>query len=75
LRPGEQKSVTFTVPADVTSFIGVEGHRVVEPGDVELRFGRSSGQFAATLPLTLTGPERVVGHHRRLVVAARVEAS
>jgi beta-glucosidase len=73
LIPGEQKTVTFTVPADAASFTGVDGHRVVEPGDVELRFGRSSGEFTATLPLRMTGPERVVGHQRRLAVPARVE--
>jgi beta-xylosidase len=73
LKPGEEARVTFTVPADATSFTGVDGHRVVEPGDVELRFGRSSGEFAATLPLTLVGPERVVGHRRRLIVPARIE--
>jgi beta-glucosidase len=40
---------------------------------VELRFGRSSGEFVAALPLRLTGPERVVGHQRRLAVPARID--
>jgi hypothetical protein len=74
LEPGAQARVVFTVPADATSFTGVDGHRVVEPGDVELRFGRSSGEFVAALPLRLTGPERVVGHQRRLAVPARIES-
>jgi beta-glucosidase len=46
---------------------------VVEPGEVELRFGRSSDDVVAALPLRLVGPERVVGHQRRLAVPARVE--
>jgi beta-xylosidase len=73
LEPGAEARVVFTVPADATSFTGVDGHRVVEPGDVELRFGRSSAEVAAALPLTIEGPERAVGHHRRLAVPARVE--
>jgi beta-glucosidase len=73
LEPGEEARVVFTVSADVTSFTGVAGHRVVEPGDVELRFGRSSGDVAATLELRLEGPERAVGHHRRLAVPVRIE--
>lgn len=73
LGPGESARVTFTVPADAASFTGVDGHRVVEPGDVELRFGRSSGEFVAALPLTMAGPERAVGHDRRLTVPARIE--
>jgi beta-xylosidase len=75
LAAGEQARVTFTVPADVTSFTGVQGRRIVEPGDVELRFGRSSAQFEATLPLRLVGDLREVGHQRRLVCPATVEPS
>jgi beta-glucosidase len=73
LGPGEAATVTFTVPADVTSFTGVEGHRVVEPGEVELRVSRSSADAVATLPLRLVGAEREVDHTRRLVTDVRVE--
>jgi beta-glucosidase len=65
--------VTFVVPADVASFTGVSGRRIVEPGDVELRLGRSSGDVVAVLPLRLVGPEREVGHRRRLLSLASVE--
>ncbi|ROT29738.1 glycoside hydrolase family 3 N-terminal domain-containing protein [Micromonospora sp. HM5-17] len=75
LEPGESAEVSFVVPADVTSFTGVHGRRIVEPGDVELRFGRSSGEMAAAVPLRLVGPEREVGHQRRLLSLARVERS
>ncbi|GIG92254.1 beta-xylosidase/alpha-l-arabinosidase [Plantactinospora endophytica] len=73
LEPGQAAYATFTVPADVTSFTGLHGRRIVEPGDVELRFGRSSGDPAATVRLRLTGAEREVGHRRHLLSPARVE--
>lgn len=73
LQPGEQARVAFAVPADVASFTGARGVRIVEPGDVELRFGHSSGRPAAVLPLRLVGAEREVGHRRRLVSEARVQ--
>ncbi|WP_406083991.1 glycoside hydrolase family 3 C-terminal domain-containing protein [Micromonospora zamorensis] len=73
LEAGEVAHVTFGVPADVASFIGLSGRRIVEPGEVELRFGRSSGDVAAALSLRLTGAERELGHHRELLTSVRVE--
>ena len=75
LAPGAQSRVTFTVPADLASFIGARGRRIVEPGDVELRLARSSADVVATLPLRLVGAEREVGHGRRFQPAVSVEAS
>ncbi len=74
LEPGETATVTLTVPADVTSFTGVAGRRVVEPGDVELRVARSSADTVAALSLQLVGPGREVDHTRRLVTDVRVVA-
>ena len=73
LAPGEQAEVSFELPADLASFTGLRGTRIVEPGDVELRFGRSSSDTAATVPLVLTGAEREAGPDRRLTSHARVE--
>jgi beta-xylosidase len=73
LDPGEAARVTFEVPADLASFTGVRGRRIVEPGDVELRFGRSSGDVVAAVRARLVGAEREVGHHRRLVSQVRVD--
>ncbi|MGW0216938.1 beta-xylosidase/alpha-l-arabinosidase [Micromonospora chokoriensis] len=73
LAPGESAHVTFGVPADIASFTGLSGRRIVEPGDVELRFGRSSGDVVASLPLRLTGAEREVGHQRELLTSVRIE--
>ncbi|MZE72415.1 glycoside hydrolase family 3 N-terminal domain-containing protein, partial [Streptomyces sp. SID5789] len=42
LAPGEARRVRAVVPADLASFTGRDGHRVVEPGALELRFAASS---------------------------------
>ena len=72
LEPGESALVSFVVPADVTSFTGLSGARVVEPGDVELRVARSSADDGERLALRLTGELREVDHTRRLITAASV---
>jgi beta-glucosidase len=74
LEPGEAARVSFTVPADLTSFTGLAGERIVEPGDVELRFGRSAQDIAAAVPLRLTGAVREVGPDRRLLPEVQIDA-
>ncbi|HEX7161989.1 MAG TPA: glycoside hydrolase family 3 N-terminal domain-containing protein [Trebonia sp.] len=74
LEPGEAARVRFTVPADLASFTGIDGRRIVEPGDVELRFGRSADDIAAAVPVRLTGAVREVGPGRRLLPEVLVEA-
>jgi beta-xylosidase len=66
LEPGQTREVTFDVPADLTSFTGIDGQRIVEPGDVELRFAASSADVRHTVAAQLTGPLRVVDHRRAL---------
>src|SRR6202012_1693939 len=73
LEPGEAARVTFTVPADLASFTGLAGKRIVEPGEVELRFGRSAEDIAATVPLRLTGAVRETGPDRRLLSEVRLD--
>jgi beta-xylosidase len=72
LEPGASARLTFTVHADLSSFTGRAGRRIVEPGDLELRLGASSGDIRHALPVCLTGPERTVDHTRHLVSEARV---
>jgi beta-glucosidase len=72
LDPGQSAQVIFTLPADVTSFVGGRGTRIVEPGDVELRLGRSSHDMTSSVALRLVGEVREVGHERRLQSLARV---
>ncbi|MBX6357668.1 MAG: glycoside hydrolase family 3 C-terminal domain-containing protein [Micromonosporaceae bacterium] len=73
LAPGETARVTFTVPADLASFTGLHGRRIVEPGEVQLRFGRSSRDIVAAVPLRLVGGEREVGHDRRLQPEVQID--
>ncbi|MFI7119162.1 beta-glucosidase [Amycolatopsis sp. NPDC049868] len=64
LAPGETEVVGIGLHADLTSYTGRAGKRLVEPGDVELRVGTSSARIVTTLPCTMTGPRREVGFDR-----------
>lgn len=66
LAAGQSTTVSVTVPADVTSFTSRAGHRIVEPGDIELRLGASSSDIRLTQTVTLTGATRTVDHTRTL---------
>jgi beta-xylosidase len=66
LAPGTRRRVTLRLHADLTSFTGRDHARIVEPGAVELRVGRSSADHEAVLGLTLVGSERSVGPDRVL---------
>ena len=67
LDPGQARRVEFDVHADLSSFTGRDGRRVVEPGDLELRLSRSSVDAHAVARIRLVGAERTVDHRRRLV--------
>ena len=73
LEPGEAVDIRFEVPADVTSFTGRDGRRIVEPGDIVLSVGRSSGDLAFSHTLRLAGAVRTVDHTRRLHPVVTVE--
>ncbi|MEU7408601.1 glycoside hydrolase family 3 N-terminal domain-containing protein [Streptomyces sp. NPDC042638] len=66
LRPGAARRLTFRFHADLASFTGGAGARVVEPGALELRVGPSSAEVRHRARLRLTGPVRVLGGERRL---------
>lgn len=66
LAAGQERQVTFTVPADLCAFTGLEGSRIVEPGDVELRLAASSADVRHTVAARLVGPLRTVDHRRAL---------
>ena len=55
LAPGEQRRVSLTFAADLTAFTGVEGKKVVEPGDLELRIGPRAETSARLLRCTSPG--------------------
>ncbi|MGW5390361.1 beta-xylosidase/alpha-l-arabinosidase [Streptomyces koyangensis] len=73
LRPAEAARVRMTVPAELASFTGREGHRIVEPGALELRLGASSTDTRLTARVTLTGPVRRADHTRRLHMGVTTE--
>jgi beta-xylosidase len=73
LAAGEDATVTFTVPADLASFTGVAGERIVEPGELVLGVARSSADIVFRHSVTLTGPVRVVDHTRRLHAAVEID--
>ncbi|MFJ8884929.1 glycoside hydrolase family 3 N-terminal domain-containing protein [Streptomyces sp. NPDC102402] len=76
LAAGESRRVSFRFHPDLVSFTGAGGRRVVEPGDLELRFATSSdvADVQHTVRLRLTGPERTVDHRRRMVCDTSVDA-
>jgi beta-glucosidase len=66
LLPGSSRTVRFSLHADLTCYTGPAGHRQVDPGQVELRVGRSSTDIEVPLGYTLTGQRREVGFDRVL---------
>jgi beta-xylosidase len=72
LEPGQRRRVDFTVHADLASFTGRRGVRIVEPGDLHLRLSASSADHRHVARIRLVGPERVVDHHRHLTAGVAV---
>ncbi|MEO5920374.1 MAG: glycoside hydrolase family 3 N-terminal domain-containing protein [Pseudolysinimonas sp.] len=66
LEPGESARISVRVPADLASFTGRAGQRIVEPGELVLGFGRSSADIPVAQSVTLTGTVRFVDHTRAL---------
>ncbi|MFD5824613.1 glycoside hydrolase family 3 N-terminal domain-containing protein [Lentzea sp. NPDC060358] len=64
LEPGQTRTVTAELHADLTSYTGRSGRRQVDTGDVELHVGTSSANIHTALRLTLTGERREVGFDR-----------
>ncbi|MFE6098977.1 glycoside hydrolase family 3 N-terminal domain-containing protein [Streptomyces laurentii] len=73
LEPGESRRIRMTVPADLASFTGREGIRIVEPGELELRLAASSTRPLLTARVTLTGPVRELDHRRRLHASIEID--
>ncbi len=60
LKPGEKRTVDFTVTPDMLSILNADMHRVVEPGVFELMVGPSSGE-TKSVRLTVLGPHGETG--------------
>lgn len=74
LEPGGTARIAATVPADLASFTGRSGRRLVEPGELELRLAASSTDTRLIARAVLTGPVREVDHTRALHALIRREA-
>ncbi|GAA3853866.1 beta-glucosidase [Streptomyces sedi] len=72
LAAGASARVDLAFHADLAGYTAAPGRRIVEPGALELRLGASVGDLRHALPLTVTGPERRIGHDRRLRCPATV---
>jgi beta-xylosidase len=71
LAAGQTRTARFVLHADLTSYTGVTGHRIVDPGAVELRVAASSADVREVLRFRMAGPPRRVGADR--VLAPRIE--
>ena len=78
LEPGEEAEVSFDVPTARLAFTGLDGVRIVEPGDVELWVGPSCAERETQTRIELTGPKHAVtpadGRLVRTTVAASAPA-
>jgi beta-glucosidase len=54
LKPGEKKTVEFTITSEMLSMLNVDMHRVVEPGIFDVMVGPSSAE-TTTVPLHVVG--------------------
>jgi len=66
LSPGEACRVAFRLHADRTSFTGLAGSRIVEPGEIRVAVGGGSDSLPLAGVFTLTGPVRAAGADRVL---------
>lgn len=66
LEPGQTARIRVEVCAELASFTGRSGDRIVEPGELVFGFGRSSADIPITATVVVTGEPRVVGFDRVL---------
>ena len=71
LQPGQSARVAFTLHADRTAFTGIDGTRIVEPGDIDVHLGASAADLRCSDTFTLTGGLRTVGTDRVLTTPTR----
>jgi beta-glucosidase len=64
LAAGQSCTVLMDLHADLTSYTGLGGRRIVDPGEVQLWVGASSADIRARICLTMTGPRRDAGFDR-----------
>ncbi|CAM5406014.1 beta-xylosidase/alpha-l-arabinosidase [Leifsonia shinshuensis] len=75
LEPDEEAVVAFQVPSTRLAFTGLDGVRIVEPGDVELWVGPSCAERETETRIALTGPKHAVTPADARLVRTTVAAS
>jgi beta-xylosidase len=71
LAAGETRTACFVLHADLTSYTGVDGRRIVDQGELELQVAASSAEVRQVMRLRMAGRRREVGADRAL--SPRVE--
>jgi beta-xylosidase len=66
LEAGQRAIVEFRVSADLASYTGRGGQRVVEPGEIVLTVAPDAAAPGSSVSVVLTGPERIVDHTRAM---------
>ena len=74
LAPGQCATVRLALHAALTSFTGLDGRRVVDPGEVVLHVAASSADVRSSIRVELTGPRRHVDITRRMTPDVEVVA-
>ncbi|WP_210507850.1 glycoside hydrolase family 3 N-terminal domain-containing protein [Naasia sp. SYSU D00057] len=75
LEPGEEATVTFSVPTTRLAFSDSAYRRIVEPGEVELWVGGSCADKETTGGVTILGPVHEVGLGDRRIATSEVRLS
>ena len=66
LEAGEEVEISVDVPVELANFTARGGERIVEPGELVLGLGRSSGNIPITHRVDVVGDTRAVGFDRLL---------
>jgi beta-glucosidase len=72
LQPGEQKRISFTLPADILSFVGSDARRVLEPGSFLLQVGKSSEDIVFNEEIAVVGKSKVFSKDWRFLSSVSV---
>ena len=64
LAPGSTQTAVFSLHADLTSYVGAEGRRMVDEGEVVLQVGASSTDIKGSFNFHLEGGRRYPGFQR-----------
>ncbi len=75
LAAGAAARVAVHLPVDMLSFTGLEGRRVVEPGQFELQVGASSADVRLRALVEVTGAARALGREWRMESRCVIEPS